>query len=64
MSITVQKNPLLPTLALLTAGAAVGAVLAAVVALPAAMTAVAFSGPLGWLILGPIILAGTANAAT
>lgn len=64
MSITVQKNPLLPTLALLTAGAAVGAVLAAVVALPAAMTAVAFSGPLGWLILGPIILAGTANAVT
>lgn len=60
----IHKNPVLPTVLLLALSAAVGGVVVYGFAFVSAMGAVVLSGPLGWLTLGPVVIAYFSIAVT
>lgn len=57
--INIHKNSMAGTLAIMALSAALGGVIAVLLVLPAAITAVALMGPIAWLTLGPMLLAAS-----
>lgn len=57
--INIHKNSMAGTLAIMALSAALGGVIAVLLVLPAAITAVALMGPVAWLTLGPMLLAAS-----
>lgn len=62
--IYLEENPIAPVVITIAISACVGAAITLAIAFIGAMTAVTLSGPLGWLILGPTVIAGFTAALT
>lgn len=60
----VSKNTVLPTVLLLTISATVGGIIALLVGLLASVSAAVLTGPLGWFIVVPAVIAGFSVAIT
>ena len=63
-ALKVQKNSMVRTLIVMALSAAIGGVIAVLLVLPAAITAVVLMGPIAWLTLGPMLLAAASLSIT